>query len=98
MLAPRRHPKLWLKKPLLTGKTQYIVLDVCTAAEFLMSNIEHENLLRSARSLLDRFMFEGEELRADSGDLCMKLDDALPAQSEDSVSLVTPDEMANVSA
>jgi hypothetical protein len=61
-----------------------------------MSNTEHENLLRSARSLLDRFMFEGDEIRADSADLCMKLDDALPAQTEGSQ--VTPDEMVNVSA
>jgi hypothetical protein len=30
-----------------------------------MQNTEHENLLRSARSLLDRFMFEGDELRDD---------------------------------
>jgi hypothetical protein len=95
---PRRHPKLWCKKPLLTEKTQYIVLDVCTAAEFLMSNTEHENLLRSARSLLDRFMFEGDEIRADPVDLCMKIDDALPALAEGSVSQVTPDEMVNVSA
>jgi hypothetical protein len=63
-----------------------------------MSNTEHENLLRCARSLLDRFMFEGDEIRADSGDLCMKTDDALPVLADGSVSPVTADEMANVRA
>ena len=38
-----------------------------------MGNTEHEQLLRSARSLLDRFMFEGDELRDDVANLCMKI-------------------------
>jgi hypothetical protein len=63
-----------------------------------MSNTEHENLLRCARSLLDRFMFEGDEIHADSGNLCMKTDDALPVLAEGSVSPVTADEMADVRA
>jgi hypothetical protein len=63
-----------------------------------MPNTEHENLLRSAQSLLDRFMFEGNEIRADLGDVCMKSDAALPALAEGSVSPVTPDEMVTVPA
>jgi hypothetical protein len=51
-----------------------------------MANTEHENLLRSARSLLDRFMFEGDELRDDVANLRMKIDDALPPPAEISVS------------
>ncbi len=47
-----------------------------------MANTEHENLLRSARSLLDRFMFEGDELRDDVANLCMQIDDALPSTVE----------------
>jgi hypothetical protein len=61
-----------------------------------MSNTEHENLLRSARSLLDRFMFEGDELRGDAANLCTKIDDALPSRAEVSISNVTLEEMINV--
>jgi hypothetical protein len=61
-----------------------------------MTDTEHENLLRSARSLLDRFMFEGDELRGDVANLCMKIDDALPPQAEVSVCDVTLEEMIKV--
>jgi hypothetical protein len=61
-----------------------------------MANTEHENLLRSARSLLDRFMFEGDEPRGDAADLCTKIDDALALRAEVSVSNVTLEEMINV--
>jgi hypothetical protein len=61
-----------------------------------MADTEHENLLRSARSLLDRFMFEGEELRDHVANLRMKIDDALPPPAEVSVSNVTLEEMINV--
>jgi hypothetical protein len=44
-----------------------------------MADYDCEKLLRSARSLLDRFMFEGEEMRDDVANLCMKIDDALPS-------------------
>ncbi len=47
--------------------------------EIRMLDSEHESLLRSARSLLDRFMFEGDEMRDDVANLCMKIDDVLPA-------------------
>ena len=63
-----------------------------------MGNTEHEQLLRSARSLLDRFMFEGDELRDDVAYLCMKIDDVLPQPTEVSVSGVTLEEMINVAA
>jgi hypothetical protein len=63
-----------------------------------MQDTEHENLLRSARSLLDRFMFEGDELRDDVANLCVKIDDALPPMTEVSVSDVTIEEMINVAA
>ena len=62
-----------------------------------MPNAEHENLLRSARSLLDRFMFEGEHLRDDVANLCMKIDDVLPP-SEVSVCSANIGEMIDVAA
>jgi hypothetical protein len=43
-----------------------------------MADYDYEKLLRSARSLLDRFMFEGDEMRDDVANLCMKIDDVLP--------------------
>ena len=62
-----------------------------------MPNTEQARLLRSARSLLDRFMFEGNELRDDVADLCMKIDDALPPPAE--VSAPSADiQMINVTA
>jgi hypothetical protein len=67
---------------LKAGKTQDIVLDVCTANVFTeakMADGDYEKLLRSARSLLDRFMFEGDEMRDDVASLCMQIDDALPS-------------------
>jgi hypothetical protein len=68
---------------LMAGKTQDIVLDVCTVNECYgrlgMADNDCEKLLRSARSLLDRFMFEGDEMRDDVANLCMKIDDALPS-------------------
>ena len=43
-----------------------------------MTHSELEDLLRGARALMDRYMFDGEELRDDVANLCMKIDDALP--------------------
>ena len=63
-----------------------------------MPNTEYENLLRSARSLLDRFMFEGDELRDEVANLCVKIDDALPRPAEVSVSNVTLEEMIDAAA
>jgi hypothetical protein len=44
-----------------------------------MADGDYEKLLRSARSLLDRFMFEGDEMGDDVANLCMNIDDALPS-------------------
>jgi hypothetical protein len=52
-----------------------------------------QDLLRSARSLLDRFMFEGEELRGDVANLCMKIDDVLPPAAEVPISNISLEEM-----
>ena len=46
-----------------------------------MTHSELDGLLRSARALMDRYMFDGEELRDDVATLCMKIDDALPDPS-----------------
>jgi hypothetical protein len=37
-------------------------------------------LLRTARVVLERYMFDGETLRDDVAELCMRLDDFLPPQ------------------
>jgi hypothetical protein len=63
-----------------------------------MPNTKHEKLLRSARSLLDRFMFDGDELRDDVANLCMNIDDVLPPPTEVLVSNVTLEQMINVAA
>jgi hypothetical protein len=62
-----------------------------------MPNVEHENLLRSARSLLDRFMFEGDELRDDVANLFMRIDDILPP-AEVSVPTAAIEDRINVAA
>ena len=64
-----------------------------------MPNSERENLLRSTRSLLDRFMFDGDEIRDDLANLCMKIDDELPPQAgEVSVSNASLEEMIDAAA
>jgi hypothetical protein len=63
-----------------------------------MANTEHEKLLRSARSLLDRFMFEGDELRDDVANLCMKIDDVLPPAVEVSATPNALEEMIDAAA
>jgi hypothetical protein len=62
-----------------------------------MAYSELENLLRSARALMDRYMFDGEELRDDVANLCMKIDDALPDSSV-STRHSTNEEMINAAA
>ena len=61
-----------------------------------MADGDYEKLLRSARSLLDRFMFEGDEMRDDVANLCMQIDDALPS-AEGSGSAVTLRETETIS-
>jgi hypothetical protein len=64
----------------------------------LRHNTEHESLLRSERSLLDRFMFEGDELRNDGADLCLQIDDALPPPAEVAVASGTVKESIDAAA
>jgi hypothetical protein len=83
---------------LLHEKVQDIVLEVVRGisgrcVEMVYS--KHEELLRSARSLLDRFMFEGDELRDDVANLCMKIEDALSPPAEVAVSNLTLAETSN---
>jgi hypothetical protein len=56
-----------------------------------MADNDCENLLRSARSLLDRFMFEGDEMRDDVANLRMKIDDALPSAEVSTSTLTSRD-------
>jgi hypothetical protein len=62
-----------------------------------MADSDYEKLLRSARSLLDRFMFEGDELRDDVANLCMQIDDVLPSP-EVSVPTIKLDEIEKFNA
>jgi hypothetical protein len=62
-----------------------------------MADYDYEKLLRSARSFLDRFMFEGDEMRDDVANLCMKIDDALPS-AEGSASAIPLRETETISA
>jgi hypothetical protein len=41
---------------------------------------EYEKFLQSARSLLDRFMFDGDAMRDNVATLCMTIDDVLPSK------------------
>jgi hypothetical protein len=78
----------------MAAKTQDIVLDVRTVNVFTEANMadgDYEKLLRSARSLLDRFMFEGDEMRDDVANLCMKIDDALPSAELSTSTLMLKD-------
>ena len=63
-----------------------------------MANGEQDNVLRSARSLLDRFMFEGDELRDDAAELCTKIDETLPPSGEVSAPTAGTQEMTDVAA
>jgi hypothetical protein len=83
------------------GKALDIVLDVHTVMVdkgTSMADYDYEKLLRSARSLLDRFMFEGDEMRDDVANLCMKIDDALPAEVASSIGSSPEIETLNAAA
>lgn len=87
--------------PFPPQRTQDIVLDAYTAdvrGGDDDAELERECPLRSARSLLDRLMFEGDELRDDVANLCVRIDDVLPPLAEISVSDVTLEEIMNVAA
>jgi hypothetical protein len=98
----RSFPKVWWRKSLAGRKrTRYSaggIYSLVSEEGIKMPNTEHENLLRSARSLLDRFMFEGDELRDDVANLCTKIDDVPPPATALSVSNVSLEEMINVAA
>jgi len=42
-----------------------------------MAHDDYAQLLRRARSVLERYMFDGETLRDDVAEICMTIDDAL---------------------
>jgi hypothetical protein len=42
-----------------------------------MTTTEHTKLLREARTVLDRNMWDGDEIRDDVAEVCAKLDDVL---------------------
>jgi hypothetical protein len=43
-----------------------------------MADAELAILLREARAVLDRYLFDGVDLRDDIAEICLKIDDALP--------------------
>jgi hypothetical protein len=45
-----------------------------------MTQDDYARLLRSARSVLERYMFDGVAVRDDVAEICMKLDDVLATQ------------------
>jgi hypothetical protein len=47
------------------------------SGERSMTMTEHTHLLREARTVLERFMFDGEDIRDDVAEVCAKLDDVL---------------------
>ena len=44
-----------------------------------MTNAELMALLRQARTVLERYMFDDVDLRDDIAEVCQKIDDALPS-------------------
>jgi len=47
-----------------------------------MNTAEFTALLRQARVVLERYMFDGVDLRDDVAEVCAKIDDALPMPAE----------------
>jgi hypothetical protein len=43
---------------------------------------EYAALLSQARSVLERYLFDGVDLRDDVAEICAKIDDALPPPAE----------------
>jgi len=44
-----------------------------------MTTNEYVALLKQARAVLDRYLFDGVDLRDDVAEVCANIDDALPA-------------------
>jgi hypothetical protein len=64
-----------------------------------MADSDYEKLLLSARTLLDRFMFDGDEMRDDVANLCMRIDDVLPSTAiSQTAALVEETETLNAAA
>jgi hypothetical protein len=42
-----------------------------------MTTTEHTKLLHEARAVLDRYLWDGDEIRDDVAEVCAKLDDVL---------------------
>ena len=54
-----------------------------------------ERLLSQARAILERYMFDGDTIRDDVAEICMKIDDLLPqAPLQQAGSVPTPIEAA----
>jgi hypothetical protein len=51
---------------------------------------EYEKFLQSARSLLDRFMFDGDAMRDNVATLCMTIDDVLPSNADPASTVQLP--------
>lgn len=47
-----------------------------------MSNDELLALLARSRTVLERYMFDGEAMRDDVAEVCMAIDDVLPTRDE----------------
>jgi hypothetical protein len=43
-----------------------------------MTSGDYEKLLGQARSVLERYLFDGVDLRDDVAEICQKIDDAVP--------------------
>ena len=48
-----------------------------TDGEAGMTHDDYAQLLRSARSVLERYMFDGDSVRDDIAAICMKIDDSI---------------------
>jgi len=46
-----------------------------------MTKGDYEALLIAARAVLERYMFDGVDLRDDVAEICLKIDNALPPAS-----------------
>jgi hypothetical protein len=47
-----------------------------------MTTSDHAALLSEARSVLERYLFDGVDLRDDVAEICAKIDDALPPAAD----------------
>ena len=80
-LKPQDHTAYWVT---VRHRTQDLVYSPLPKDALLggpMPNDELLALLKKARAVLDRYMFDDDQLlRDDVADICMKIDDALPQE------------------